>query len=71
MFKCKGGALQALLLYSNKYKEDVQDLIQDFCQQVWSLCSNATEDPEEDDVVMNGLKFFKSLMLSREMKTFF
>ena len=45
MFKTKGSALQSILLYSNKYKEDIQDLIQDFCQQIWQLCSTATDDP--------------------------
>ena len=71
MFKCKGAALESILLYSNKYKEDIQGLIQDFCQQIWQLCSTATDDPEEDDVVFNCLKFFKSLMIWPDMKEFF
>ena len=71
MFKCKGAALESILLYSNKYKEDIQGLIQEFCQQIWQLCSTATDDPEEDDVVFNCLKFFKSLMIWPDMKEFF
>lgn len=71
MFKCKGAALEAILLYSSKYKEDVQGLIQEFCQEIWQLCSGASEDPEYDDIVFNCLKFFKSLMMWPDMKPFF
>ena len=27
IFKCKGAALESIVLYSNKYKEDVKSLI--------------------------------------------
>jgi exportin-2 (importin alpha re-exporter) len=71
IFKCKGAALEVILLYSNKYKEDVKGIIQEFCQEIWQLCSNASEDSEFDDIVFNCLKFFKSLMLWPDMKSFF
>ncbi len=29
-FKCKGAALQSILLYASKYKEDVEDSIKGF-----------------------------------------
>lgn len=31
IFKCKGAVLEVILLYANKYKEDVQDTIKGFC----------------------------------------
>ena len=30
VFKCKGAALQSILLYASKYKEDVEDSIKGF-----------------------------------------
>lgn len=45
IFKCKGAALEAILLYASKYKEDVEASIKDFCSEIWQLCSNASEDP--------------------------
>jgi exportin-2 (importin alpha re-exporter) len=71
IFKCKGAALEAILLYANKYKEDVQQIIQDFCNEIWQLCASASEDQEHESVVFNCLKFFKSLMNWPEMKPFF
>ena len=44
-FKCKGAALEAILLYASKYKEDVEASIQGFCSEIWQLCSGASEDP--------------------------
>jgi|JI9StandDraft_2_1071091.scaffolds.fasta_scaffold553726_2 exportin-2 (importin alpha re-exporter) len=44
VFKCKGAALEAILLYASKYKEDVEASIKDFCSEIWQLCSNASED---------------------------
>jgi len=32
IFKCKGAALEAILLYASKYKEDVEESIKGFCQ---------------------------------------
>ena len=70
-FHCKGAALQAILLYSNKYKEDVRGMIEGFCSEIWALCSQAQDDSEYDEVVLNCLKFFKSLMMWPDMKGFF
>ena len=71
VFKCKGAVLEVILLYANKYKEDVEATIKDFCQEIWELSSNATEDPQYDTIVLNSLKFFKSLLNWPEMKGFF
>lgn len=71
VFKCKGAALEAILLYANKYKEDVEQAIKDFCVEIWPLCASASEDPEYDSIVFNCLKFFKSLMGWADMKPFF
>lgn len=71
IFKCKGAALEAILLYANKYKEDVEQMIKDFCIEIWPLCASAPEDPEYDSIVLNCLKFFKSLMNWPDMKPFF
>lgn len=71
IFKCKGAALEAILLYANKYKEDVEQTIRDFCFEIWPLCASASEDQEYDSIVFNCLKFFKSLMNWPEMKPFF
>lgn len=70
-FKCKGAALQSILLYASKYKEDVEDSIKGFSEQIWSLCANALPDPEYDDIVFNALKYFRSLVMWRDMKPFF
>jgi exportin-2 (importin alpha re-exporter) len=32
VFKCKGAALESILLYASKYKEDVEEPIRGFCQ---------------------------------------
>lgn len=32
IFNCKGAALDSILLYANKYKEEVEGPIKDFCQ---------------------------------------
>lgn len=71
VFRCKGAALEAILLYANKYKEDVEQMIKDFCIEIWPLCASAPEDPEYDSIVLNCLKFFKSLMNWPDMKSFF
>jgi len=71
IFKCKGAALEAILLYANKYKEDVEQMIKDFCIEIWPLCASAPDDPEYDSIVLNCLKFFKSLMNWPDMKSFF
>jgi exportin-2 (importin alpha re-exporter) len=71
IFKCKGAVLEVILLYANKYKDDVQETIQGFCQEIWELSSNATEDMEYDSIVFNSLKFFKSLLSWPEMRNFF
>ncbi len=34
-FKCKGAALQSILLYASKYKDDVEDSIKNFMTQIW------------------------------------
>lgn len=70
-FKCKGAALQSILLYASKYKEDVEDSIKGFSEQIWSLCANALPDPEYDEIVLNALKYFRSLILWKDMKSFF
>ena len=71
VFKCKGAVLEVILLYANKYKEDVQSTIQGFCEEIWGLSSTASENPEFDPIVLNSLKFFKSLLSWHEMKEFF
>lgn len=63
VFKCKGAALESILLYANKYKEDVEEAIKGFSSEIWDLCSNATEDQEYDSIVFNCLKYFKSIIL--------
>lgn len=71
VFKCKGAALESILLYANKYKEDVEEAIKGFSSEIWDLCSKATDDPEYDSIVFNCLKYFKSIILWSEMKQFF
>ena len=47
-FECKGAALQSILLYASKYKEDVEQDIKNFSKDIWELCSNAGNDPDSD-----------------------
>lgn len=42
VFKCKGAALESILLYASKYKEDVEETIKSFCGEIWQLCASAT-----------------------------
>ena len=70
-FKCKGASLQSILLYASKYKEDVEDSIKDFSEQIWQLCANALPDAEYDDIVLNALKYFRSLIMWKDMREFF
>ena len=38
LFKCKGAALKSIILYSNKYQEDIYDqTIEMFSAEVWKL----------------------------------
>ena len=71
VFRCKGVAMESVLLYASKYKEDVENEIKQFSQYIWSLCANANDDPENDEVVLNCLKYFKSLIMWNQMKQFF
>lgn len=67
-FKCKGAALQSILLYASKYKDDVEEEVKGFMEQIWNLCANASSDPQYDQIVTNSLKYFKSLLLWQDMK---
>jgi len=58
-------------LYASKYKEDVSESIKGFSAEIWELCSNATEDPEYDTIVFNSLKYFRSIIMWKEMSAFF
>lgn len=70
-FKCKGAALQSILLYASKYKDDVGKEIESFSQEIWTLCANASPDAEYDDIVFNALKYFRSLIMWQDMREFF
>lgn len=63
--------MQSILLYASKYKEDVEDSIKGFSEQIWGLCANAKPDPDYDDIVFNALKYFRSLILWADMRQFF
>lgn len=64
LFKCKGAALKAIILYSNKYKEDIlDDTIQQFSIEVWNLFSNNSHsNPNIQSLMLEGLKFFRFLV---------
>ena len=62
-FECKGAALQSVLLYASKYKEDVENDIKAFSSDIWGLCANAGNDIDSDEVVLMCLKYFRSLIL--------
>jgi exportin-2 (importin alpha re-exporter) len=34
-FKCKGAAVEAILLYATRYKEDVEESIKGFSSEIW------------------------------------
>lgn len=41
LFKCKAAALKSILLYSNKYEEDILEVtIKGFSEQAWALFTN-------------------------------
>lgn len=40
-------------------------------EQIWTLCANASSDPEYDEIVTNALKYFKSLLLWQDMRANF
>ena len=62
LYTCKGECLRCILLYSQKYREEFEELIQVFSSQIWQTCLNATEDKKFDKIVLNSLKYFKTLM---------
>ena len=35
------------------------------------MCANASPDPEYDDIVFSALKYFRSLIVWPDMKSFF
>ena len=49
-FKCKGEALRSVLLYAQKYREEFENLIQCFSQEIWNICSESTDDNKFDKV---------------------
>lgn len=50
LFKCKGEAMRAVLLYATKYREEFEGLITSFSQEIWNICSCTTEDNKFDKV---------------------
>lgn len=70
-FKCKGEALRIVLLYATKYREDFENLIQIFSQEIWAVCTNTTHDAHFDKILHNALRYFKSLVAWQDMKPFF
>lgn len=58
-------------MYASKYKDDVEESIKGFMEQIWTLCANASNNLEYDEIVTNALKYFKSLLLWQDMKPTF
>ena len=71
LFKCKGEAMRAILLYATKYRDDVETLIQSFSEEIWTVCVNTSNDPKYEKMVLNALKYFKSLVTWMNMRSFF
>lgn len=67
-FRCKGEAMKAVFLYTVKYKDDFSELIIQFSNEIWQVCTTTTEDAECDKMVLNALKYFKALMNWPEIK---
>lgn len=38
IFECKGEALRTVVLYAVKYRDEFQDLLKKFSQEIWQLC---------------------------------
>lgn len=57
LFKCKGESLRATLLYVTKYKEDVENMITTFSQQIFEVCMKVTDTDPTNNKVMRIIKF--------------
>jgi len=60
-----------ILLYSRKYREDVEGLIQSFSQEIWQVCTSTSTEEKYDKIVINALKYFKDLLTWDKMMPFF
>lgn len=60
-----------MLLYALKYRDDFAGLIQVFSSEIWNVCTQATDDGDSDRILLNALKYFKSLVTWQDMRSFF
>ena len=52
VFKCKGESLRAILLFFTKYREDVEDLVKTFSQQIYEVCMKLSDNDSSNKVLM-------------------
>ncbi|KAM3139477.1 hypothetical protein pb186bvf_008502 [Paramecium bursaria] len=71
IFKSKGAALQCVLLYTTRYKEDFKDIVNMFCQEIWAICASDQKMIGNEKITSNALKYFKALVNSKDMTQFF
>lgn len=71
LFKAKGECLKSILLYATRYREEFQDLITHFAEQIWTMCTLTDQDSKFDKIVINALRYFKNLVLWQDLNSFF
>jgi hypothetical protein len=63
--------MKCILLYVQKYKEDISKLINVFSEEIWQMCTFTGQDQKFDKIVINATKYFKQLVVWQDMKPFF
>lgn len=72
-FECKGEAIKIISLMSSRYDEDLTSQIDEFAQYIWANCLEYASSPkvEKSKLLMNSMKYFKSLATSSKYFDFF
>jgi exportin-2 (importin alpha re-exporter) len=68
-FKCKGEAINCILLYSTKYQDDIMEMLQPFANEIWGVCQqNASGNTK---ILVNSLKYFRTFAQNEKFSGFF
>lgn len=71
-FICKGEVIKIILLFSTKYKDDFEDHIKNFAEDIWKNCiSLPLSDNKKTKLLVNSVKYFKSFSQNKEYFSFF
>lgn len=72
--KVRGEGVKTLILFSSKFKEDFQDYLYQFSQQMWNICKTPPtneDDPFFDKLIVKALHFFKRFVYHNDFQGLF